>query len=270
MADVKQMRIFCAEQIEVPDSLPEILKNYSKRVIRENPEDLVDFSRKYFEELRASRSKTKNETEIPQNQENQENQENENQENQNQENQNQENQENNIEKVIEQSEMNQEEELDFERFSKEIKQFSDYLFDKIDKDHSGFISKRELKNYVQNELGEDLSARQIKREYFEKIDFDDDGKIDREEFETALWFGVELADLRTYAEFLFNKIDKDKSGFISFKELKKYLRKEKIVTKKTNKEIKAEIFEQMDLDDDGKIDFQEFLIAMLRGMGLMQ
>ena len=39
MADVKQMRIFCAEQIEVPESLPEILKNYSKRVIRENPEN---------------------------------------------------------------------------------------------------------------------------------------------------------------------------------------------------------------------------------------
>ena len=61
--------------------------------------------------------------------------------------------------------------------------------------------------------------------------------------------------------FLFDKIDKDHSGFISFKELKRYLRKEKIVTKKTNKEIKAEIFENMDLDDDGKIDFQEFQIA---------
>ena len=46
MADVKQMRIFCAEQIEVPPELPEILKNYSKAVIRKNPNDIVDFSRK--------------------------------------------------------------------------------------------------------------------------------------------------------------------------------------------------------------------------------
>lgn len=46
MADVKQMRIFCAEQIEVPPQLPEILKNYSKAVIRSNPADIVDFSRK--------------------------------------------------------------------------------------------------------------------------------------------------------------------------------------------------------------------------------
>ncbi len=46
MADIKQMRIFCAEQIEVPPELPNILKNYSKEVIRNNPNDIIDFSRK--------------------------------------------------------------------------------------------------------------------------------------------------------------------------------------------------------------------------------
>jgi hypothetical protein len=48
MADIKQMRIFCAEQIEVPNELPDILKNYSKAVIRNNPNDIIDFSRKYY------------------------------------------------------------------------------------------------------------------------------------------------------------------------------------------------------------------------------
>ena len=48
MADVKEKRIFCAEQIQVPDALPELLKNYSKAVIRNNPQDIVAFSRKYF------------------------------------------------------------------------------------------------------------------------------------------------------------------------------------------------------------------------------
>lgn len=48
MADIKQMRIFCAEQIEVPTELPEILKNYSKAVIRNTPKDIIDFSRKYL------------------------------------------------------------------------------------------------------------------------------------------------------------------------------------------------------------------------------
>ena len=43
MADVKEMRIFCAEQIEVPETLPDILKNYSKAVIRNNPENIISF-----------------------------------------------------------------------------------------------------------------------------------------------------------------------------------------------------------------------------------
>ena len=51
MADIKEMRIFCAEQISVPEELPMILKNYSKEVIRNNPADIVDFSAKYFEKL---------------------------------------------------------------------------------------------------------------------------------------------------------------------------------------------------------------------------
>ena len=64
MADVKEMRIFCAEQIEVPDALPEILKNYSKAVIRNNPENIISFSRKYFEDLKAERDKNKKESEA--------------------------------------------------------------------------------------------------------------------------------------------------------------------------------------------------------------
>jgi hypothetical protein len=49
MADVREMRIFSADQIVVPPELPNILKEYSKEVIRENPADLVAFSKEYFE-----------------------------------------------------------------------------------------------------------------------------------------------------------------------------------------------------------------------------
>lgn len=51
MADVREQRIYCAEQIVVPDELPNILKHYSKAVIRENPENIVAFSAKYFKNL---------------------------------------------------------------------------------------------------------------------------------------------------------------------------------------------------------------------------
>jgi len=49
MADVREMRIFSAEQIVVPEDLPTILKDFSKEVIRTNPKDLISFSREYFE-----------------------------------------------------------------------------------------------------------------------------------------------------------------------------------------------------------------------------
>lgn len=49
MADVREMRIFEAEQIEVHRDLPKILKDYSKEVIRNGPENIVSFSREYFE-----------------------------------------------------------------------------------------------------------------------------------------------------------------------------------------------------------------------------
>jgi hypothetical protein len=56
MADVREMRIFSAEQIEVHQELPAILKEFSKEVIRNNPKDLVKFSRQYFENKLSERN----------------------------------------------------------------------------------------------------------------------------------------------------------------------------------------------------------------------
>jgi hypothetical protein len=57
MADIKEMRIFAAEQISVPEELLGILKNYSKEVIKNNPKDIVEFSANYFERLYEETSK---------------------------------------------------------------------------------------------------------------------------------------------------------------------------------------------------------------------
>lgn len=40
--------MYCAEQIIVPPDLGDILKAYSKEVIRNNPEDIYEFSSRYF------------------------------------------------------------------------------------------------------------------------------------------------------------------------------------------------------------------------------
>ena len=57
MSNVKDMRIFAAEQIEVPDDFPGILKNFVKEVVRRQPEqqDQVSFCRQYFEDLLRDR-----------------------------------------------------------------------------------------------------------------------------------------------------------------------------------------------------------------------
>jgi len=55
MSDVHEQRIFTAEQIDVPDNFPGILKNFIKSVVRGQPENIVEFSRAYFEDLHKNR-----------------------------------------------------------------------------------------------------------------------------------------------------------------------------------------------------------------------
>ena len=45
MSDTKEKRIFSADQIVVPTAMPTILKDYAKEVIKNNPSNLVQFSR---------------------------------------------------------------------------------------------------------------------------------------------------------------------------------------------------------------------------------
>jgi hypothetical protein len=57
MSNVHDQRIFAAEQIEVPDAFPGILKNFIKEVVRAQPENSISFARQYFEELHKNRDK---------------------------------------------------------------------------------------------------------------------------------------------------------------------------------------------------------------------
>ena len=52
-------RIFTADQIAVNPDLPGIIMEYAKAVIRANPEDLLEFSLKYFEDEVAKTSNLK-------------------------------------------------------------------------------------------------------------------------------------------------------------------------------------------------------------------
>lgn len=70
MQDFKDQRIYCAEQIYVPENLPTIMKNYSKEVIRNQPRNLVEFSLNYFQaqyekEIQDKETEEKNEFKKP-------------------------------------------------------------------------------------------------------------------------------------------------------------------------------------------------------------
>merc|ERR1719199_234042 len=43
--------MYCAEQINIPENLGEILKAYSKEVIRQQPINIYEFSARYFAQL---------------------------------------------------------------------------------------------------------------------------------------------------------------------------------------------------------------------------
>uniref|UniRef100_A0A7S0VPC3 RIIa domain-containing protein n=1 Tax=Hemiselmis tepida TaxID=464990 RepID=A0A7S0VPC3_9CRYP len=47
--DVEPM--YCAEQINIPENLGEVLKAYAKEVIRQQPADIFEFSAQYFAQL---------------------------------------------------------------------------------------------------------------------------------------------------------------------------------------------------------------------------
>lgn len=40
--------LYSAEQITVPDALPQVLKEWTKEVIRANPADIIAWSAEYF------------------------------------------------------------------------------------------------------------------------------------------------------------------------------------------------------------------------------
>ncbi|KAI8619381.1 hypothetical protein BC830DRAFT_1104404 [Chytriomyces sp. MP71] len=55
MADIKEP-LYCAEQIKIPADLPDILKNYTKHIIRTQPTDIMTCSAEYFGRLAKQRT----------------------------------------------------------------------------------------------------------------------------------------------------------------------------------------------------------------------
>mmetsp|Transcript_31249 Transcript_31249/g.57950 ORF Transcript_31249/g.57950 Transcript_31249/m.57950 type:complete len:907 (+) Transcript_31249:25-2745(+) len=135
------------------------------------------------------------------------------------------------------------------------------VFKEIDVDGSGFLDMQEVKEMAIR-LGQPLPEDRV-QSIFNEMDKNKDGKIQAEEF--MEWFNAEESKegIKSYfhkkTRLIFNEIDTDMSGFIDEGELGDVC--VRLGQKLPAKKIKT-IFKEMDANNDGKIQLDEFTAWM--------
>ncbi|KAG2677139.1 hypothetical protein I3843_12G086900 [Carya illinoinensis] len=132
------------------------------------------------------------------------------------------------------------------------------MFKSMDTDNSGTITLEELKAGLPK-LGTKLSESEV-RQLMEAADVDGNGTIDYIEFITATMH-MNRMDREDHLYKAFEYFDKDKSGYITMEELENALKQYNMGDEKTIKEIIAEV----DTDNDGRINYDEFVTMMRKG-----
>ncbi|CAN1290204.1 Calcium-dependent protein kinase 17 [Linum perenne] len=132
------------------------------------------------------------------------------------------------------------------------------MFKGMDTDSSGTITLEELKQGLAKQ-GTKLSEAEVKQ-LMEAADADGNGTIDYDEFITATMH-LNRMDREEHLYTAFQHFDKDNSGFITTEELQQALREFGINDDKELKDILAEV----DSDNDGRINYDEFVAMMRKG-----
>lgn len=132
------------------------------------------------------------------------------------------------------------------------------MFTNMDTDKSGTITYEELKSGLAR-LGSKLSESEVKQ-LMEAADVDGNGTIDYIEFITATMHRHKLEkDEHLYKAF--RHFDKDHSGFITRDELESAMMEYGMGDEDTIREIISEV----DTDNDGRINYEEFCTMMRSG-----
>ncbi|KAL1196367.1 Calcium-dependent protein kinase 22 [Cardamine amara subsp. amara] len=132
------------------------------------------------------------------------------------------------------------------------------MFENMDTDKSGSITYQELKIGL-NRLGSKLTETEVKQ-LIEAADVDGNGTIDYIEFIAATMQKHRLErDEHLYKAFQY--FDKDNSGYITRDELEVAIKEHGMGDEAMIKEIISEV----DKDNDGKIDYEEFCTMMRSG-----
>ncbi|ONI14120.1 hypothetical protein PRUPE_4G263600 [Prunus persica] len=132
------------------------------------------------------------------------------------------------------------------------------MFKSIDTDNSGTITLEELKQGLAKQ-GTKLSEFEAKQ-LMEAADADGNGTIDYDEFITATMH-LNRMDREEHLYTAFQHFDKDNSGYITTEELEQALREYGMHDGRDILEIIAEV----DADNDGRINYDEFCAMMRKG-----
>ena len=129
------------------------------------------------------------------------------------------------------------------------------LFKIANKKGDGKLLRGELKETLLNFVSEDFLKNFD--EIFSLLDADNNGYIDYEEFLRACLDRNKVIN-ENVLKYAFNYFDKEKTGYISQSKIKSYFVKSNL-----SEDDFQEIFNEIDLDKDGKISFNEFKNMML-------
>ncbi|KAG5517363.1 hypothetical protein RHGRI_037943 [Rhododendron griersonianum] len=132
------------------------------------------------------------------------------------------------------------------------------MFKGMDTDNSGTITLEELKQGLAKQ-GTKLSEYEVKQ-LMEAADADGNGTIDYDEFITATMH-LNRMDREEHLYTAFQYFDKDNSGYITIEELQQALRE---FGMNDGRDIQ-EIISEVDADNDGRIDYDEFVAMMRKG-----
>ncbi|GMI89081.1 calcium-dependent protein kinase 17 [Hibiscus trionum] len=132
------------------------------------------------------------------------------------------------------------------------------MFKGMDTDNSGTITLEELKQGLAKQ-GTKLSEYEV-QQLMEAADADGNGTIDYDEFITATMH-MNRMDREDHLYHAFQHFDKDNSGYITTEELDQALREYEMHDDRDIKEIISEV----DADNDGRINYDEFVTMMRKG-----
>ena len=129
------------------------------------------------------------------------------------------------------------------------------LFKLANKNEDGKLLRNELKETLLNFVSEEFLSNYD--EIFSKLDGDNNGYIDYEEFLRATLNRNFFVNENTLT-LAFNFFDKEKTGFISRDKIMSYF-----VGTKMDEDVFSIIFDEVDINKDGKIDFADFKKMMM-------